>query len=57
MVTLLVAVILKLPCDHLLVRYILEVQELTLVLILLVIKTLARVARLGGKEAGLARGR
>ena len=46
MVTLLVAVVGELSSDHLLVCYILEMEEFTLVLVLLVIEALASVGSL-----------
>ena len=46
MVALLVAVVWERPRNHSLICDVLEVQKLTLVLILLIVEALARVARL-----------
>ena len=46
MVTFLVAVVRKLSSDHLLVCYILEMEEFALVLVLLVVEALASVGSL-----------
>jgi len=54
MVALLVAVVWQGASNQLLVGNVLEVQELTLVLILLVVEALASVGGLG-EESGLAR--
>ena len=53
MVAFLVAVVWQRASDHLLVGDVLEVQEFTLVLILLIVKPLPSVRRLA-EEAGLA---
>ena len=54
MITLLVAVVGQIARHQLLVSDVFKVQELTLVLVLLVVEALPCVARLG-EEAGLAR--
>lgn len=54
MIALLIAVVGQATSHHLLIRDVLEVQELALILILLVVEALPGVRRLR-EEAGLAR--